>query len=102
VFLAVDLRSDWRDLMGGGERGAAAGVEGGDSGAAIATAWCVRRYNALFSKREAPESRGGDGDRVHAVCAVGEGTMRHSPWPAAEGLAGARGHGSRGHQTRKR
>jgi hypothetical protein len=60
VFLAVDLRSDGRDLMGGGERGAAAEVEGGDGGATIALAWSspalrVRVLQCLIFKKGGTE-----------------------------------------------
>jgi hypothetical protein len=53
---AVDLTSDGRDLMGGGDRGAAAGGEEGRGGAAIAAAWSspalrVRALQCLIFKK---------------------------------------------------
>jgi hypothetical protein len=56
VFLAVDLRSDDRDLMRGGERGATTRGEEGRGGATIAMAWSspalrVRALQCLIFKK---------------------------------------------------
>jgi hypothetical protein len=61
------------------------------------------RYGSHLAKPRAPEESGRDGESVTGQNTVGDRPEGHPPWPAVEGLAGARGSSPRGHHlTRER
>jgi hypothetical protein len=60
-------------------------------------------YSFHLANQRTPEESGGDGESVTGQNTAGDRPEGHPPWPAVEGLTGARGSGPRGHHpTRER
>ena len=91
-----DSRSTCEIRWEGRDRGLAAGVGEGCGGSHCrrrwrSPAWAIRGSGPRLAKPKTLEGRGNEGELPWTLRAAGEGLSRRTPWPAAMGLAEARG-----------